>query len=217
MSDRNYNEQKHETNLLVVSFPRSGFHLLQTIFESYFSIYECACQKNVDVCVQTIVTEGKAFHRAHDMDLTINKKQFNKTIIVYRKYILESLDACFRYKFRSFDRDGRTDDRKFRHSSCDEVAIPYSQKLEFFKTILKHYKDWVQKWINEPTPNSIIIEYSEFMRNPEITLDKLQEFLLQTKNSELSAKIVEEMKIEYRHCMSTQKREELYHLLFTLN
>jgi len=209
--------QIHETNLLVVSFPRSGFHLLQTIFESYFSIYECACQKNVDVSIKTIVTGENAFHRAHDLDLKLNKKQFNKTVILYRKDIIESLDACFRYEFRTFDKEPGIDDRKIKHLSCGEVTIPYSEQHEFFKTVGKWYNDWVKKWVTEPTPNSILIEYSEFMKNPQITLDKLQEFLLQTKNSELSTKIVQELKIEFKHSMTSQKYKELCDVLFSLN
>jgi hypothetical protein len=55
------------------------------------------------------------------------------------------------------------------------------------------------------------------MKNPQITLDKIQEHLLQTKDSELSAKIVEEMKIEYKHSLTHEKYKELANLLAQLN
>ena len=55
------------------------------------------------------------------------------------------------------------------------------------------------------------------MKNPQETLDKVQEHVLTTKNSELSSKIVEEMKIEYKNSLSTEKYKELANLLISLN
>ena len=209
--------QPHKSNILIVSFPRSGFHLLQTIFESYFFIKECACQKNYDVKITECVKEDIAFHRAHDMDLKLEKETFNKIIILYRKDIVEQLDAFFRYQFRNFEFDKQIQNQAIRHSTCKELVIPYSEKLDFFKIVLKQYKDWVQKWINESTPNSIIIEYDNFMKNPQIILDRIQENLLGSKDSDLSTKIVEEMKIEYKHSLTLEKYKELANLLAQLN
>jgi len=208
--------QPHKTNILIVSFPRSGFNLLQTIFKSYFSIKQCACQKNPDVKVSRCVKEDIASHRAHDMNLDLDKTKFNKTVILYRKDVVEQLDAFFRYQFRNFELDEKIQNYAIQHSTCHEVNIPYSEKPDFLTTVLKQYKDWVQKWVTTPSPNSIIIEYSDFMKNPQETLDKIQEHLLQTKDSELSAKIVEEMKIEYKHSMTTEKYKELANLLLSL-
>lgn len=208
--------QPHKSNILIVSFPRSGFNLIKMIFEC-LNIKECACQKNCDVKIIRCIKEDIAAHRAHDINLGINKAQFNKTIILYRKDVVEQLDAFFRFQFRTFDLDMTIDDKVTQHSRCDELNIPYSEKSDFFKTVLKQYKEWVQKWIIEPTPNSIIIEYSEFMKNPQETLDKLQEHLLESKDSELSAKIVEELKIEYKHSMTFEKYKELADLLLSLN
>jgi hypothetical protein len=210
------NDNLHKTNILVVSFPRSGFHLLQTIFNNYFNIKECDCQRNPDVKVEGFINSEIAAHRSHDMNLELNKAQFNKIIILYRKDVVEQLDAFFRYQFRTFDVDGISDDMAFRHTQCDELAISYSSKLDFFRIVLKQYKDWVQKWINEPTPNSIIIEYSYFIKNPQKTLDRIQEHLLETKDSELSAKIVEEMKIEYKHSITLEKYQKLANILLRL-
>jgi hypothetical protein len=209
--------QPHKSNIGIISFPRSGFHLLQTIFESYFSIKECACQKNPDVKTNEIIEEDIAFHRAHDMDLKLNKIQFNKIIILYRKDIIEQLDSFFRFQFKNLVIDKNNYNDLSVHSSCHELDIPYSSKLDFFRIVLKEYKDWVQKWINEPTQNSIIVEYSDFMKNPQETLDKLQEHVLTTKNSELSSKIVEEMKLEYNHSLTHEKYKELANLLISLN
>lgn len=206
----------HKTNLLFVSFPRSGFHLLQTVLEYYFSIYECACQKNPDVKTKNYIKEDIAFHRSHDMDTKLEKKRFNKTIIMYRKDMIENLDAFFRFQYRTFDLDKTIDDKAIRHSTCHELDIPYSSKPDFFRNVIREYRAWVKKWITEPTPNSIIIEYSEFVKNPQVTLDNLQEFLLQTKNSELSAKIIKELKIEYKHTITPEKYKELCDVVFTL-
>jgi hypothetical protein len=208
--------QPHKSNILIVSFPRSGFNLLTIVFESYFSIKECyVCQKNPDVKINEIIEEDIAFHRAHDMNLDLDKTKFNKTVIVYRKDVVEQLDAFFRYQFRSFENDELNG--LVEHSKCKELDIHYSEKTDFLKTVLKEYKGWIEKWINQPTPNSIIIDYSDFMKNPQETLDKLQEHVLTTKNSELSSKIVEEMKIEYKNSLRYEKYKELANLLISLN
>jgi len=207
--------QPHKTNILFVSFPRSGFNLLQLIFYNYLNIKHCSCQRTPDVKINTCSKEDMAFHRAHDMNLAINKSQFNKIIILYRKDIVEQLDAFFRYQFRNFEFDELKDDVAKKQTFCHELSISYSEKLDFFKTVLKQYNDWVEKWVTKPTPNSILIEYSDFMKNPQETLDKVQEHLLQTKDSGLSAKIVEEMKIEYKHSLSPEKYKELANLLLS--
>lgn len=206
----------HKTNILIVSFPRSGFHLFRTIFQSYFSIKECACQKNRDVKIKTCVKEDVAFHRAHDMTIDLDKTQFNKTIILYRKDVVEQLDAFFRYQFREFDTSKEITDLN-DHIKCDIVPIPYSEKLDFFRRILKQYAQWIKKWVKTPTPDSIIIEYSDFMKNPQETLDKVQEHMLGNIDSDLSSKIVQEMKIEYKHSMNAKKYKELTNLLLSLN
>jgi hypothetical protein len=205
----------HKTNIGIVAFPRSGLHLLKTIFQSYFSIKECGCHKNPLVKDITSVKEDIALHTSHDMDLTLEKQRFNKTIILYRKDTIESLDAFFRYQFRTFDIEQKLDGLS-KHSSCHELDIPYSQKSDFFRMVLKHYNRWIQKWVTNETPNSILIEYSEFMKNPQETLDKLQDYLLQPKDSDLSAKIVEEIKIEYKHSLSVDKYKELANVLTSL-
>jgi hypothetical protein len=210
--------QPHKSNILIVSFPRSGFNLLTIVFESYFSIKECyVCQKNPDVKINEIIEEDIAFHRAYDMNFKLNKEQFNKIIILYRKDVVEQLDAFFRYQFRTFDFGMTFDDNSIDHTKCHELNVPYSRKIEFFKIVLNQYKCWVKKWITEPTANSIIIEYSDFMKNPQETLDRIQEHILKSKDSKLSAKIVKEIKIEYKHSLSLEKYKELSNLLLTLN
>lgn len=209
-------EGVHKTNILIVSFPRSGFNLFQSIFERYFNIKECCCQRDPNVKLKNFIKSDIAVHRWHDMDLELDKSQYNKIIILYRKDVVEQLDAFFRYQFRTVDLDNISHDVAFRHTKCDELTISYSEKLDFFRSVLREYKGWVEKWINEPTHNSIIIDYSNFMKNPQETLDNLQEHLLQTKDSELSSKITNEMKIEYKHSITFEKYKELANLLLTL-
>jgi hypothetical protein len=207
--------QPHKTNILIVSFPRSGYNLCKTILEKYLNIKECACRKNSDVKVSTCIKEDIAFHRSHDIKLDLNKEQFNKTVILYRKDVVEQLDAFFRFQFRIFDREKKLNGLS-QHSSCHELNISYSEKSDFFRNVVREYRAWVQKWVTEPTPNSIIIEYSDFMKNSQEALDRVQEHLLSSKDSELSAKIVEEMKIEYKHSITPEKYQELADLLATL-
>ena len=220
----NLNESKimHKTNILLVSFPRSGFNLLNDIVTIWFDIPLCGgTDSEIMPCSPKFYNRKIACHRSHDYSLTLKKPPFNKTIILYRKDVIEQLDSLFRYTFKDnkkilLDNSITKYRSSFTQTLCDTPLIPYSEKLDFLKKILKFYKDWVQKWVTEPSPNSIIIEYSDFMRNPQDALDKLQEHLLETKDSELSAKIVEELKIEYKHSMTFEKYKELANLLATL-
>jgi hypothetical protein len=202
--------------LLIVSFPRSGFNLLANILYDYFSINLCACHIDLGDKNIHVVNEDIVGHRTHDVDLKTKKSDFNKFIILYRKDIVEQLDACFRFQYKTVDLEKNAGNSAFQHSFCDELDISYSSKLGFLRGVIHEYNGWVQKWINEPTPNSIIIEYSYFMKNPQKTLDRIQEHLLETKDSELSAKIVEEMKIEYKHSLTPKKYQELANLLAQL-
>jgi hypothetical protein len=210
--DETITKQIHKTNILIVSYPRSGFHLLQTILSTYFLIQECACEKKLNVNISKIIKKDIAFHRSHDMNSKLNKLEFNKIVILYRKDVVKQLDAFFRYQFRIFDNEVRITDL-IKHSKCDELNIAYSEKLDFFRRVFKEYTQWVEKWINTPTPNSIIIEYDTFMKNPHETLNMLQYHLLNSVDTALSSKIVEEVKIEYKHSITPEKYTELKTIL----
>jgi hypothetical protein len=137
---------------------------------------------------------------------------------MYRKDIVEQLDAFFRYQFRNcIEHEKLIPDIAQRQTMCEELDIPYSDKKLFFTRVLEQYVKWIKKWVNTPTPNSIVIEYSDFMINPQKNLDKLQEHLLGTIDSDLSTKIVKEMNIEYKHSLSPKKYKELANLLLSLN
>jgi hypothetical protein len=204
------NGHNHKTDILIVSFPRSGFNILSNIIANYYSVPYCACRRDIDDAYFAYSENDIAFHRSHDMLLKINKGSYNKFVILYRKDVIEQLDAFFRYQFRKNDYGNK------HETGCEELDIPYSDKKPFFTHVLGQYVKWIKKWVNTPTPNSIVIEYSDLMINPQKNLDKLQEHLLGTIDSDLSAKIVKEMNIEYKHSLSPKKYKELSNVLLTL-
>jgi hypothetical protein len=100
------------------------------------------------------------------------------------------------------------------HSKCKDDFTPYVTKEGWLSSIYKVYLQWLDKWINTPIENSLVIEYNDFMRNPERVLNELH-FFLKGKNSNDSVihEIINNLKIEYKNIISTDRYNELSELI----
>ena len=193
--------------ILIACFPRSGYNLLHNIMHVYFGMSFCNCNNENSILPYDIQT----FHKEHDMKLDKNNSGYNKTIILYRKDHVEQLDAYFRYWFRVDKKEFRTLED---HSKCKDDLTPYATKEGWLSSIYKVYLQWLDKWVNTPIENSIVIEYNDFMSNPEKVLTELH-FFLKSKNphDSLIHEIINNLQIEYKNTISTERYNELSELI----
>jgi hypothetical protein len=193
--------------IIIVCFPRSGYNLLHNIMHVYFGMSFCNCNNESTILPYAIET----FHKEHDMKLNKSNNGYNKTIILYRKDHVEQLDAYFRYWFCRDKKEFMTLED---HSKCKDDFTPYVTKEGWLSSIYKVYLQWLDKWVNTPIENSLVIEYNDFMRNPERVLNELH-FFLKGKNSDDSVihEIINNLKIEYKNIISTDRYNELSELI----
>jgi hypothetical protein len=158
----------------VISFPRSGQHLLQSILEyvynehnmkySFCEFYRC--------CHKTPCKYGYIFQKNHDFN---NKIQItnNKHIILYRKDIILQLESYYRY-----------------HISVYNKPYNFNNLIKFIKNKSEYYNKFVKKWTtNIDNTNIFVIEYYDLINNPVDIIYKLFTFL--NPNIQINKEIID--------------------------
>jgi len=151
-----------------------------------------------------------ALHRTHDFpEEAIRKNVANKTIILYRKDPVSQLDAYLRYMMGKDWNSPQTNCLNY-HSGFHGKSLSYSDNVGLIQAMFQYYINWKKKWVDTPTPNSILVEYDSFMRSPKETIEQISIFLGIPVNS---SKVVDDLKIEYKHTISSEKYNELKEIL----
>jgi hypothetical protein len=137
---------------LLVSFPRSGQHLVEKILKfickehdvkfTYCEFYTC--------CNSLPCKKGKEFSKNHDFDLNLEVNNDIKYACLYREDIILQLEAYYRFSI------GQT-----------KIKYKYKDLLKFIKDKSTYYNDFKSKWINNKNKNILKVEYYEILENPE--------------------------------------------------
>jgi hypothetical protein len=143
------------------------------------------------------------------MGKQICKAVANKIIILYRKDPVSQIDAYLRFDNARVPNNQQIDLLTY-HSGFDGKSLSYSDNIDRIQRMFKYYLKWKKKWVDTPTPNSILIEYDSFMMSPKETIDKISAFLGIPADS---SKIVEDLKIEYKHTITPEKYKQLKDIL----
>ncbi len=156
----------------IVSFPRSGQHLLERILLNIFTYYniDFSYCEFYNVC-STIDCKNKCiFQKNHDFDLDFIQQNEKKYIILYRKDIIYQLESWFRLKFF-----GKEVYHKQVHYNNIDL---YTGLVSFIKSKMNYYDGFVNKWVkNNLTDNKIIIDYDNFILNQKENIFRIIKFL----------------------------------------
>lgn len=136
---------------IIVSFPRSGQHLVEKILEfcckeheidfTYCEFYTC--------CNSLPCKKGKEFSKNHDFDLKLEINNDIKCVCLYREDIILQLEAYYRFSI------GQT-----------KIKYKYKDLLKFIKDESTYYNDFKSKWINNKNKNILKVDYYEIIENP---------------------------------------------------
>ena len=137
---------------VLVSFPRSGQHLVEKILKfickehnvefTYCEFYTC--------CNSIPCEKGKEFSKNHDFNLELEINSDIKYVSLYREDIILQLEAYYRFWI------GR-----------NKIKYKYKDLLDFIKNNITYYNDFKNKWINNKNKNILKVEYYEILDNPE--------------------------------------------------
>jgi hypothetical protein len=137
---------------IIVSFPRSGQHLVEKILKfcceehsiefTYCEFYTC--------CSSLPCSKGKEISKNHDFELEIELNNDIKYVCLYREDIILQLEAYYRYWIK-----------------YNGTKYKYKDLLSFVKDKTSYYNGFVNKWINNKNKNILKVEYYEILDNPE--------------------------------------------------
>jgi hypothetical protein len=136
---------------IIVSFPRSGQHLVEKILEfcckehdidfTYCEFYSC--------CKSIPCNNGKNTSKNHDFDLDLKISDDIKYISLYRKDMILQLESYYRYL-----------------SEYNDCEYNYDDLLSFIIKSSNYYKGFVEKWIDNEKTNILKIDYYDIVKNP---------------------------------------------------
>lgn len=154
------------SNVYIVSFPRSGQHLVRNLLSEYCKradidfryceFYRC--------CASVPCTYHSRFMKNHDfaLDTTCTDAKYQKNIewnphdvfiVLYRRDVVEQLEAWYRF----FNKNNDYDVHSIGRFAC---------------TKLPFYEAFVNKWVHDTVgkPNVCVIDYDELVSEPQKSL-----------------------------------------------
>lgn len=198
----------------IVSYPRAGYHLMDAVLTSYFNYI--TARNNIGCCRTGCCESPQGenplkLHRSHDFNNLTNPDHYSKIIVIYRKDIVEQIDAYIRYaRLESQKCKKETPLSLEGHTTFDSIDEPYNP--DQVRWMYSFYNTFVNKWVKTPPINSIVIDYTDLLINPIDTLSAIQTFLTGSHDAALSERITRELHIERKHAMN----EEQYAALKTI-
>jgi hypothetical protein len=201
-------------SIAIVSYPRAGYNLLSNILVSYFGYTSPQPDQRCCIgasCSNPHDTPMLRIHRSHDFNGLTQADSFSKVIILYRKNIVEQIDAYIRYGRIEAIRG--TFSSLEEHTRCSAIDDTYDIKKDGIRWKFDFYHRFIEKWIAHPPANSMVIDYDVLISNPIQTLSDIQIFLTGSANDDLSAQITREMRIERKNTLSEAHYESLKAIL----
>ena len=185
-------------NKFIISFPRSGQHLMDRILStshkkyglnySYCAFYDC--------CQEIPCKYRYLFHKNHDLNIDLKINDNNKYLVLYRDDIIYQLESYFRWDYGA------------RGKNKNKITFNYNDPKLFNKLIIfikkniKYYINFKKKWVNNNHKNILKIKYNDIIKNPIITITKIMNFFYNNKFTVKSFNLNDYENIEYKSNLS---------------
>lgn len=187
-------------NCNIISFPRSGQHLLSNMIE-YISINHNLPYQYCEFynCCRTVPCAKKSnFMKNHDFDNDYTILPKEKYIVLFRKDIVLQLEAFYRF-----------------HIKANSLPYNINDLKSFCKSNIDYYKKFIQKWLNNDNENILKIEYYDLVENPKDYMRKIINYLypdIELKEIVLE-NMVNQLKIEVKHTLDPTIYKEILKIL----
>lgn len=140
-----------QDNIYVVSFPRSGQHLLQSILKYVFDHHDLTYSfcEYYDCCNSVPCKHNNIICKNHDFNNDYEIITDNKYIILYRDNIILQLESYYRHEVKRMN-----------------MEYNYDNMISFINMKLQQYNNFKSKWVNNSNRNILKIEYYNLVNNP---------------------------------------------------
>ncbi|NNF44441.1 MAG: hypothetical protein HKO59_09580 [Phycisphaerales bacterium] len=144
-----------------MTFPRSGHGLLQKLLTAYFGEERLGyCESYGNPHAMFEFDPRTRFQKNHDLDLATPRDQPDRQYLVQIRYPIESLVSWFTLACE-------TNDRTDAAASWINFAF---EKTAFW---MRFYR----KWVLDPLPDRLVVNYADLVDDPVTTLADVIEFL----------------------------------------
>lgn len=162
----------------IISFPRSGQHLLQSILNYIFinNNLEYSFCEYYSCCNSVPCKFKRIICKNHDINLDYKILPSEKYVVLYRNDMILQLEAYYRHRIKE-----------------NKLEYKYHDLIKFIKEKSKYYSNFKDKWIDKNYDNVLKIEYYDLVTN---TVDCIKKIMAHIRpdimlNSEIIDKIPE--------------------------
>lgn len=198
--------------MFIVSFPRSGQHLLERLLKHIHNYYnkEFSYCEYYTCCQKIPCNKNSLFQKNHDFNLNLKLNINEKFIIIYRKNKIYQLESLFRLnKFRK---------NVFNSNINYKDKETFNNLIRFIKNNSKYYDNFVDKYIkSNKYQQALIIEYDDFLSQYKNYIKKIILFLnlKNDKNIDLNIENIINTfeKIEYKNKLDNEIYKQINKIL----
>jgi hypothetical protein len=142
----------------VVSFPRSGQHILQAVLKYVFENHDLNYSfcEFYGCCRSVPCAKSKIIQKNHDFMSSYNILPEAKYVILYRDDMILQLESWYRFVTKMSKADYKEQDL-----------------IDFIKLHTEYYNNFKNKWVNSTNTNILAIEYYNFVKNPVICINQI--------------------------------------------
>lgn len=153
------------TRYYLISYPRSGHHMLEKMLARIFTLNGHAYSycEFYNCCRTTPCKHGYLFQKNHDSNLQFSQSLGNY-IILYRSDSIRQLDAIYRYK------------TSVRYGRYKQIITPNAEwwtSADYIDGVIHmilekrlHHADFLKKWVGSNANDILAIEYYDFLKKP---------------------------------------------------
>lgn len=221
------NQSKINNQRMLVSYPRSGHHLLEKLMTGILKAHNYRhdyCEfygTNTDIacgCRQTPCINNCVIQKQHDFTHSpVEKNKSYIYLILYRKDPIEQLEAHFRYHY--YKQQGKATGpfkniSKHKIDYNDEGMI--QECIHFMNTRKDYYYAFIDKWVRKGQSNILAIDYASFVTLPkEYTIMILDHYFPDLAfDDKIVYNVIDDLNIEYKNSIPDFAYQKL-HNLFT--
>lgn len=161
-------------NVVSVSFPRSGHHLLERCLRGIFPGQVAYCDYYRHCRTSPCIDGRTNLQKCHDFNLRLTRAPGWIYVVQYR-HPLEAIVSWYEAELRHRHkyRPGETRLRK-------AVKLTFLQDSElywqfFLAKYVRFWRRFVEKWVMTPPEGALLLSYRDFVQNPVESLTRIVE------------------------------------------
>jgi len=170
----------------IVSFPRSGQHLIERFLNFYHkenNLNYSYCDY-YNHCMKIPCVNNCIFQKNHDWNLNLEIKKSEKFIVLYRSNIEKQLNSFY------------------RHNTNKSILIKNSDVIDylnFFNEKKKYYNGFINKWVENSNENILKIDYEKLILEPNLNLELILSHIIENYNKKSISNFLKKEKINNRY------------------